>query len=220
MKPPRDTLLTTSGFSSGALPLSLMPVLRSRLPVLLREAHAGGHRERVRDVPVHLAEGREALVLDVLHAGRRIERHQQAIERVLQQVRGRRRSASSRLYCACAREPGAGVVAPVAAIVRHVVHLDVVETRSGSRRSSPSVAVDAQLLGPLLVVVPEAAGIAIHVERRAVVVDRLEVIVLVGGDRRESEARRRSSRAAATAPLLPVTSGRALSLFTSLSPPP
>ena len=42
---------------------------------------------------------------------------------------------------------------------------------------------------PLLVVVPEAAGVAIDVVRRAVVVDRLEVVVLVGGDGREIEPR-------------------------------
>ena len=81
-----------------------------------------------------LAERREALVLDVLHARGRVERHQQAVERILQQSAAAAQAAV-RIHRAIepvvlrgAGEPGAGVVAPVAAIVRDVVHLQVIET--------------------------------------------------------------------------------------------
>ncbi len=188
-------MLTTSGLSSGALPLSLMPVLRSRLTIFVREAHARGQRERVGNVPVDLAERRDALVLDVLHTGGRVERHEQAVERVLQQ-RTAAAHAAVRIDRAIepvvlrgGREPGAGVIAPGAAIVRDVVHLQVVETGLVVGELAERAA-DAQLLAPLLVVVPEAAGVAIHVEHRAFVVDRLEVIVLVRGDGREVERAR------------------------------
>jgi hypothetical protein len=78
--------------------------------------------------------------------------------------------------------PGAGIVAPFAAVVGLVMHVHQ-EDAGLVVDEAARLGAEAQFLAGLAVVIPEAARVAVHVERRALVVGCVEVVVLVGGDR-------------------------------------
>ncbi len=154
--------------------------------VLVRQPRAGGQRQAVGEVPVGLREHRAALVLDRLLAGRRVVGHGDVGQRIAhQQLPGRGRVQRGVLRVG--GEPGAGIAAPGALVGGRVVDLDEVQPGLVVDEVAHGRA-DAQFLADLVVVVPEAAGVAIDVERGAVVVDRVEVVRLPGGDRRQGLA--------------------------------